>query len=120
MPSWKSACPSSLVSEPAPGMLSASPSAGLQVRTLLVPLDGTPLAELALPVALRLVATAGAELVLVRVVAALERRRKLVSTSRPSRLTWRRMGLPPQWPSAVASWRRQSWPKAATAAWTWC
>jgi len=60
------------VSKSAPGVTSASPNAGLQLHTLLVPLDGTRLAELALPPAVRLAAAAGAELVLVRVVGALE------------------------------------------------
>jgi nucleotide-binding universal stress UspA family protein len=54
-------------------MLPASPAAGLELHTLLVPLDGTPLAELALPAALRLAAAAGAEIVLVRVAGAPER-----------------------------------------------
>ena len=54
-------------------MTPASPNAGLEVHRLLVPLDGTPVAELTIPAALRLASAAGAELVLVRVVAAPER-----------------------------------------------
>jgi nucleotide-binding universal stress UspA family protein len=54
-------------------MLPASPAAGMELHTLLVPLDGTPLAELALPPAVRLATAAEAEIVLVRVVGAPER-----------------------------------------------